>query len=236
MSIFKTKKNNIFAFTLAETLISIVIIGVIATITIPVLYTKHQKEQTVSSLKKVYSTISRATFRAVVDNGPVDSWTLGSNNNANATKQFLNTYMIPYMSVYKPPTTKSEGKWNNVYYNLNSNDKQTYPNYSVRFYFNDGTSVTARNETNRCIMDFDINGDRNPNKMGRDIFQFNFYINSNIDGKKISGELLPNGAWETRDKLLSTSLEYGCNRKRKGHRCSAVIMKDGWQIKSDYPW
>ncbi|MBR6164001.1 type II secretion system protein [bacterium] len=44
------EKNH--AFTLAEVLITLVIIGVIAAITVPTLITKYQKEQTVTRLKK----------------------------------------------------------------------------------------------------------------------------------------------------------------------------------------
>lgn len=54
MSLWKYKK----AFTLAEVLITLGIIGVVAAITIPGLITKYQKLATVVKLKKVYSQLN----------------------------------------------------------------------------------------------------------------------------------------------------------------------------------
>lgn len=47
-------------FTLAEVLITLGIIGVVAAITIPNLMTHFQQEQTVTKLKKAYSVINQA--------------------------------------------------------------------------------------------------------------------------------------------------------------------------------
>ena len=55
MSLWKYKK----AFTLAEVLITLGIIGVVAAITIPGLITKYQKLATVVKLKKVYSQLNQ---------------------------------------------------------------------------------------------------------------------------------------------------------------------------------
>ena len=44
------------AFTLAEVLITLGIIGVVAAMTMPSLIASHKEKETVSKLKKVYST------------------------------------------------------------------------------------------------------------------------------------------------------------------------------------
>ena len=62
------------ALTLAEVLIVIGIIGVVAAMTIPTLITNYQKQTTVEQLKKTYSEISQIIRRSEVDNGPVESW------------------------------------------------------------------------------------------------------------------------------------------------------------------
>ena len=82
------------AFTLAEVLITLVIIGVIAAITLPTLITKYQKEQTVTRLKKVYSTLSQTNQRAIADNGPMDTWDIGEADNSQEAIKFLNKYII----------------------------------------------------------------------------------------------------------------------------------------------
>ena len=56
-------------FTLAEVLITLVIIGVIAAMTIPTLMNNTNKQEYVSKLKKAYSTLSQATNRIITEEG-----------------------------------------------------------------------------------------------------------------------------------------------------------------------
>ena len=64
---FKTHKLK--AFTLAEVLITLVIIGVIAAMTIPTLMNNTNNQELVSRLKKTYSELSQATNRIIADEG-----------------------------------------------------------------------------------------------------------------------------------------------------------------------
>lgn len=57
------------AFTLAEVLITLGIIGVVAAITIPGLITKYQKLATVVKLKKVYSQLNQVMLSINDDPG-----------------------------------------------------------------------------------------------------------------------------------------------------------------------
>ena len=221
-----TKKYSC-GFTLAEVLITLVIVGIIAAITVPTLITKYQKEQTVTRLKKVYSSLSQTTARAIADNGPIETWELGIVYNSDAAKTFFNKYMKPYLNISTPLTTSSEGGWETEYLWLN-NDIKNHPNYSVRTYLNDGSSLTFRilhnNDTSKQIyFNIDINGDQKPNKMGKDNFQYYYDL--------ISGKFVPTGVNKTREELLEN-----CNKQDSGVRCTALIMKDGWRIADDYPW
>lgn len=51
---------NKYAFTLAEVLITMGIIGIVAALTIPALIANYQKQVTVDRLKKSFSVISNA--------------------------------------------------------------------------------------------------------------------------------------------------------------------------------
>ncbi len=62
------------AFTLAEVLITLGIIGVVAAMTLPTLIAKYQEKVTVTKLKKVYSILSQAYLRAQEDYGTIDNW------------------------------------------------------------------------------------------------------------------------------------------------------------------
>ena len=62
------------AFTLAEVLITIGIIGVVAAMTLPTLVQRHREKQTVSALKSAYSIFSQAYLMAVQEYGTLDNW------------------------------------------------------------------------------------------------------------------------------------------------------------------
>lgn len=61
------KKHNQFAFTLAEVLITLGIIGIVASLTLPALIQKHQDKELVVRTKKLYSDLSNALVLAQKD-------------------------------------------------------------------------------------------------------------------------------------------------------------------------
>lgn len=71
-NIFRQKSG----FTLAEVLITLAIIGVVAAMTIPSLVQKYNERVRITQLKKVYSVLSNAYNLAVADYGPFENWGL----------------------------------------------------------------------------------------------------------------------------------------------------------------
>ena len=87
------------AFTLAEVLITLGIIGVVAAMTMPVLIQKHTEKITVSRLKKVYSVLSQAYLYAVQENGMPEEWGIegrdtGDTDEDNAQYNAVNAILI----------------------------------------------------------------------------------------------------------------------------------------------
>ncbi|MBR6163646.1 type II secretion system protein [bacterium] len=82
------------AFTLAEVLITLVIIGVIAAITVPTLMNKTNNQEYVSKLKKAYSTLSQATNLIIAEEGTPRAdkggWAKDADNVYNLYKKHLN--------------------------------------------------------------------------------------------------------------------------------------------------
>ncbi len=64
-------------FTLAEVLITLAIIGVVAALTIPTVVRNYQKQQTVVKLKKVYSVLNQAFNNSQAENGMYQTWDIG---------------------------------------------------------------------------------------------------------------------------------------------------------------
>src|SRR5574344_1609757 len=83
------------AFTLAEVLITLGIIGVVAAMTILTLISNTQKHDTVVKLKKSYTILAQAIKLAEIDNGSVSSWDYSNAQN------FYTTYLKPYLIVNK---------------------------------------------------------------------------------------------------------------------------------------
>ena len=85
------------AFTLAEVLITLGIIGVVAAMTIPTLIANYQEKVTITRLKEAYSMLSQAYQFAVNENGSPASWKFGTDMfDPNAHVAMAN-YFKPYL-------------------------------------------------------------------------------------------------------------------------------------------
>ena len=72
--------KNIFAFTLAETLAVVGIIGVIAALTLPNLNQSTGNKETVVKLQKLYSDLNNAYGQAIAVYGPIQKWPKGGDH------------------------------------------------------------------------------------------------------------------------------------------------------------
>ena len=136
------------AFTLAEVLITIGIIGIVAAITLPVLVSNYRKKVYSSRLKTFYSTMSQAITLSEAENGPKEYWGHSSSLVSNKGGQFIEIYLLPYIK----NLTKNPGRSNN---------------------FTLENGVTVNVYSGDCL-DFyaDINGKAKPNVVGQDIYYF----------------------------------------------------------------
>ncbi len=234
-------------FTLAEVLITLAIIGVVAALTVPTVVRNYQKTQMITQLKKVYSSIANTTNLAIAEHGPVTGWEVGTDFTGQAAVDFANTYLIPYLKVSKNCENKTTSDCAFNYSNLNDDTKRSFNNRYARFYLNDGTFITLRIENGlradertykQAYMYIDINGQKKPNKFGKDLFFFKYYIFHGTQTSNYTGKFLPYGYNYSRDYLAGKTGDSGgsCSREKSGTLCAALILKDGWAIKDDYPW
>jgi len=75
------------AFTLAETLIVMGIIGVVAALTLPNLNSSTGEKEKVAKVKKIYSNLQDAYGRATAIYGPLDEWFNSDTNNLMYSKR-----------------------------------------------------------------------------------------------------------------------------------------------------
>ena len=233
------------AFTLAEVLITLAIIGVVAALTMPTLITTCQKFITQVKVKKAYAIISQTTRMAEDDYGHVSLWDLDEGESWPIAKKFTETYIIPYLKVnYTCKQNNNEKTCDYKMYGLNGKEyKNIYKNKTFRFYTVDGTFVMVwafyrsnySGHKKRASIFFDINGPKLPNVVGKDIFKLEYIIESTTKEANKIGKILPAWIDEDRTRLMSNKNEM-CNSKQDGIACLALIYKDGWRISPDYPW
>lgn len=92
------------AFTLAEVLITLGIVGVVAAITIPTLIAGYQKKETVTALKKMYSSLTQATKMYQAEN----NITYEEFDTSLSADEFMQTYILPYVKIIKTCNNKQE--------------------------------------------------------------------------------------------------------------------------------
>lgn len=225
--------------SLAEILITVGIIGIVAVITIPTLINEHKKIVTVNKLKKNYTLFAQVVQMSERDNETVENWDYSLSNN-----EFAEKYFLPYLPNAKKSNNKYSiyalgGKQTSLFANILSGGYAGAYMYSLP----DGTlfgTCNAYSEYNPLFLSVivvDLNGIKGPNIAGKDVFHFAL----NRFTKKF--EML--GLGQDRNTMLSLPeqeeqiWELNCaisNNTYAGVYCGYVIMLDGWKISPDYPW
>ena len=228
------------AFTLAEVLITLGIIGVVAALTLPTVIQNYQKQVTVTKLKKAYSCLVQVAQKSIADNGSID-FVEGDLLNEDEVKKFFNTYWLSYfkgVDVFPDKKRPYILNGNTVFYKHIGgilDDTNVYTYYSAgRIFFNTADGITyfvhimnwinkyndkgelisqdAAYDSEQMVF-VDLNGIKPPNTFGKDVFKF--YVDFS--------------------KGIVRANQGNCNNTYS-NGCAGKIMRDGWQIKSDYPW
>ena len=220
------------AFTLAEVLITLGIIGVVAALTLPSLISKHQRKTVAVKAKKAYSELYQAVKMSEAKNGDMKDWNFSfSSNSIENTKQFVDTYIAPYYSSLKLCST-GNGNKKNTCGAVVSNGGANYTTANGT-----GISFVISANTPKVPTIVDTNGGKGPNIIGTDYFYFSI-----TDGK-----VLPAGWYDgiTREDILN-GYNYSCKKTSVDknnpdmytlrHGCTALLLIDGWEFKDDYPY
>lgn len=207
-------KMNKKGFTLSEVLIVLVIIGVIAAITVPVMYADIKEHQTVAKVKKFHSTINNALNMEIKDVGTVENWNYET---TTIVPYQLAAYFKPHLNVIKDCQGGSGCIYEGNYKLLNGEEWNNYNSMSAYYsmILNDGTIMWFRSDysvehckksdigySNTCgLFWIDVNGIKPPNTIGKDTFAF---------------ALLP-------DRIAPSKTD-DCKRTGKGWGCANFII------------
>jgi prepilin-type N-terminal cleavage/methylation domain-containing protein len=210
------KYHKKIGFTLAEVLITLLVIGVVASLVIPSIIQDAQDAELHASWKKVFSDISQSTISIVSDNGGnlLNLCTIdGTQHDC-----FKNKYLT-YLSITKSCNTGQT--LGNCWHN-NGNWKRlsgsTYTGWidPAGIVLNNGALLYFRYQSSNCSfndgsvlfcgdIEVDVNGFKGPNTVGKDIY--GIYVQQNtIKPAGTQGDT--NGS-----NCISTGTGWGCGAK-----------------------
>ena len=209
-----------FGFTLAEVLITLGIIGVVAALTLPTLISNYKKQTYVTGLQKAYSVLNNVTKDAMAkedvtnftDTQLMKAWTSDANEFAEILKSFYPSskgfFVLESLSktYSREELRKVDSNYHlsglpinaNYWYCMINQDSIMYcfaiqTNYPQSFGDYDfGTPLGSWQHNNVLV---DINGFKKPNQLGRDIFLFA------VGG--YSGKIVPAGSKVINDDYAS---------------------------------
>lgn len=243
----KLEKIKKLAFTLAEVIIVIGIVGIVAEMVIPMLVNNVQKTVYVTSAKTTYAKVNSVLVKLALDRGCIGDLKCtglfsGDTNSAN-----LGNAIDDYFKTVKNcGNAGSGGCFSTVYPNFDKTGTTTnYDTDTAGFKFtttdgmnyyvynnNDGcasfSNAKSNHMTQRCgYILVDTNGSKLPNAMGRDVFKF--WI-SNGKGPA----LYPAGGMDDKSGAGNTDAWWktiGCGTSNNaGDACAGRIFENGWQM------
>lgn len=214
----KNMLNGNKAFTLAEVLITLGIIGVVATLTLPSLISNYKKRVIATRLEQFASIWQQAIRMAEIENGETTTWDGFAANNADAMLESYNRYLAKYiktMETHKTPKGVAFALSNGsgFHYRKSANTDTWRANLYLTFCVHYETCKNMDDSLAPRLM-YD----------GKEKFHFD-EIGIPIIVSQEAGNpyrLL------TRDELIEDC-------KTTHYKCVGLIQHDGWKISDDYP-
>ena len=219
-------------FTLAEVLITLGIIGIVASLTIPMLIQDYRNNVAETRLKKFYSTMNQAIALSINDNGDVETWDYFNHeihdkdeNTINRTydhDKSFQKYLAPYLKIVDKKETTVDGE------------------KRILYFFEDGSAFMYARHENRDLIFFPKNPEnciKQKNRTGVCSFKFEFYPIENAFWWKYmynKGMEASMFNWNGNKNMLYNDTDRGC-RNGNGTYCTAIIYLNNWKIPKDYP-
>jgi prepilin-type N-terminal cleavage/methylation domain-containing protein len=216
-SIHPSLQTSAKAFTLAEVLVTLMIIGVIAAMTIPALRKSAEQKEMIAGMKKAYSSLNQMVSMSEIDNGSLRRWNITTN------EAFIQEYILPYLNISKD-CGKNAACFGPEIKHFNGSP------YSENIYYIKLTDGTRWMFVNQDTVHFhvfaDINGDKKPNRFGNDTFLFTVIRSALNDGAHLVSE--PGVYYYGHGLVDRNYLSSECTTN--GYTCAALIVLDGDKI------
>ena len=223
------------AFSLAEVLVTLTILGVIFVCTMPVLNISIRDKQNYTNARKTFTMLGEAMTISTLATFDYSEY-IAKNDSDAKMKEWFDRFLKPQLRVMKVCYNKS-GCWNPGHtYNLNGSPVY----YSVKgvgvganiitAVLNDGTFINIDSyskgsistyfgvdiKTNDgLVVIFDVNGEKGPNMMGKDIFATVF----------ADDVLVPAYSSRTKEQVYND-----CKKSGTGYSCLQKMLLDETEL------
>ena len=227
-----------FGFTLAEVLITLGIIGIVAAMTLPTLIQKKTNSEVEAKLKKIYSVMNQAILMSENDNGPKEYWPSGCGYGSYPDcSEYYNKYIIPYLNKASVKGFESYGSTNIAIYFYDGTALVGKDGYHYFFFPN------AKHLDTETFAQVDENGNILSRKdSGITYFAFSLYSSNTHENykyhyKKGFEPCTFALAEFTKQYITTSSHPYACRADAPLKIwCTALIQLNGWKIPDDYPF
>ena len=210
------------AFTLAEVLVTLGIIGVVSAMTVPTLMQNYQRQSYVTQLHKVYNELSQAFLRYQTDKNALSLKEAGLTSQAE-----LNTFVSTYFKIVQNCSTSVTPCIAASYKKMDGSASYNGAGASNCYAIGSGAAICPRYTDDYYYFIVDVNGAKGPNILGRDLFTMFVYGDGSID------DLLPEGATvPLTEAQRNTQFTSGCVTAGVDdlHGCFGKILNDNWQM------
>lgn len=225
-------KKTCHAFTLAEVLVTVGILGVVASLTMPTLITNYQKQTNVILLRKTANDFANAADLYITEEGKTNFVNTGAMADDDSIKKFMS-------SKFKARETNGfVSKYTSI-----SGKTENYSCSGVGYILPSSAAVCITKKMTvlhipTLHVQIDVNGTKKPNIGGRDMFDFYINSNGNIDPTKVTYKL-ENGLWTdaTDDQCaedIITGETFGyckkCIDSPLGKDCYEMLESNNWKM------
>ena len=212
------------AFTLAEVLVTLGIIGVVSAMTVPSLMQNYQRQSYVTQLHKSYNEISQALLQYQTDKNAVNLKEAGLNS-----QNAVNSFVKSYFKVVRECDNMSNC-FSSEYRSLKGNVVANFDAVNFKSFviasgasFRPAYSPVGEKLINIAV---DINGQKGPNIVGRDLFWIYVYNNGLLDDGNINADVNAPLTKELRENSFETLCKAGIDVTG----CFGKILNDNWQM------
>ena len=238
-------KKNKMGFTLAEVLITLSILGVVAAITIPSVISKYNKHLTEVRFKMAYSMLSKVVDLISAENGkPINTIVDEAMSSGDSINYFNNNYLRKYIKFTKECRPKEAncsifkvGDYNTIKTMGGEHINMSVYNTDIIWeYALPNGMFLGINSYNGQSLPFvvDLNGSKGPNQIGYDIFYFAIYTTETDMRKDNALVCFVNGANYTPDYYWVRACDKS-NSNVGGAKCACSIIENGFKIPDNYP-